>query len=286
MMNRQIRHNGFSLTEVLIATGILALGLVMIAMAFPVGVKLASIATERPVGVVAGNEALAKMRLYGIKPFSDNASWNRPPNDPNKTCTDYWLVYANAATAQQMTVSQIDDQRCYPSLVPQPQERRYYWSALVRRADSNTNQIQATVFVCRMLGMGSSYFIIDGVTTSPRYGKVNGNTGLMPVPVKVQVQKLVSAIYPNRVLKILPDFAGNPEYNFFKEGSMLLEDSNGQICRVIEMKDLDADQNRDLILQNDYNGPAIGGFVWVVPPAVGSSRNPCIDIVQTVLAIP
>jgi type II secretory pathway pseudopilin PulG len=267
MMNRQIQHSGFSLAEVLIATGILALGLVMIAMAFPVGVKLASIATERPVGVVAANEALCKMRLYGIKPFSDNAAWNRPPNDPNKTCTDYWQVCLTSLPPKDQ-----DDQRCYPSLVPQPQERRYYWSLLVRRANTSTDEIQVTVFVCRMLGMGSAYYTSTGATT-----------GKWPVPVKVQVQIIGTG---KRELKIMPVLAGNPEYNFFKEGSMLLEDSNGQICRVMEMKDLDSDQNRDLILQNDYNGPATGGYVWVVPPAVGSNRNPCIDVVQTVLTIP
>jgi prepilin-type N-terminal cleavage/methylation domain-containing protein len=271
MMNRQVRHNGFSLTEVLIATGILALGLVMIAMAFPVGVKLASIATERPVGVVTGNEALAKMRLYGILAFTDlkwpaNADTD-PATTVDNTCTDYWQVCANTA----MTVNQIDDQRCYPSLVPQPDERRYYWSALVRRADTNTGEIQATVFVCRILGMGSTYYTAAGAAT-----------GKWPVPVKVQVQTITG----KRQLKIVPSLAGNPEYHFFKEGSMILEDSDGQICRVMEMEDLDGDQNRDLILLDDYNGPATGGFVWVVPPAIGSNRNPCIDVTQTIVTIP
>jgi prepilin-type N-terminal cleavage/methylation domain-containing protein len=59
-MKQRLRHNGFSLTEVLLATGVLAIGLVMIAMVFPVGVKLTSTATERTVAATAANEAFAK----------------------------------------------------------------------------------------------------------------------------------------------------------------------------------------------------------------------------------
>ncbi|MBM4104673.1 MAG: prepilin-type N-terminal cleavage/methylation domain-containing protein, partial [Planctomycetes bacterium] len=66
-MNKQPRQKGFSLTEVLMATGILAIGLMLVAMAFPVGVKLVSVSTERAIADAAIGEAAAKMRLYGIK---------------------------------------------------------------------------------------------------------------------------------------------------------------------------------------------------------------------------
>jgi Tfp pilus assembly protein PilV len=282
-MKRQVRHNGFSLTEALIATGILAMGLVMIAMAFPVGVKLASIATERPVGVVTANEALCKMRLYGIRPFSDNLAWGWPSRDPNLTCTDYWQVCRTtfSAVAQDNQREQ-DDQRCYPSLVPQPQERRYYWSALVRRADKNTDEIQATVFVCRMLGMGSTYYFMDHTLVPIRAN--SGNS--WPVPVKVQVQ--ISTVAPLSVkeIQILPYDTGNPiEYQFFTEGCFIVEDSTGTIYRVVEMKDKDSDAagiKETLVLDKNFT---TGTSVWVVPPAIGSHRNPCIDIVQKTLTI-
>ena len=98
------------------------------------------------IKVVAANEASAKMRLYGIKPFSDSASWGRPPRDPNMTCTNYQDIHAGVVSA---------DEYFYPSLVPQPTEKRYCWSALVRRADPNTDEVQTTVFVCRILSMGT-----------------------------------------------------------------------------------------------------------------------------------
>ena len=125
--------------------------------------------------------------------------------------------------------------------------------------------------------MGAKYYTIT--RTPVGYGTVSGNNGTAPVPVKVQVQKIGTG---NRELKIIPALTGNPEYNFFTEGCVIFEDSQGQVCRVVEMKDLDGDQKRDLILQDDYNGPS-SGYVWVVPPAVGSSRNPCIDVAQTTL---
>jgi prepilin-type N-terminal cleavage/methylation domain-containing protein len=269
-MDRYIRQNGFSLTEVLMATGILAIGLMMIAMVFPVGVKLAGITTERTIGVVAANEAFAKMQLYGIQPFSDTAKWGMPPRDPNTTCTDYWQVCATA-----MPLKEINDQRCYPSLIPQPMERRYYWSALVRRANPNTNEVQATVFVCRMMGMSAKYYTPAGATN-----------GQWPVPVKVNIAVNSDPNYidvqPTIAFPPLPPSTTQPVYAFFTEGCMIVEDTNGNEYQVMETKDMDANPGKEKLR---LSGPiAVTGLppysVWVVPPAIGSSRSPCIDVVQ------
>ena len=48
------------------AAGILLVGFLLIAGTFPVGVKLTAVATERTIGVVAAEEAMAKIHLYGI----------------------------------------------------------------------------------------------------------------------------------------------------------------------------------------------------------------------------
>jgi hypothetical protein len=219
-----------------------------------VGVKLVSVSTERTIGAVAAGEAMAKMRLYGVKPFDPNLGW---PANPNITCTDY----------QAVSMTSIDPNEVYyPSLVPlKDEDKRYCWSILVRRADPAGNAVQATVLVYRMMGMNAKYYPNVGTTMVD-----------VPIPVSVQVQKLGT----NRQLKIIPTRTGSPEYGFFMEGCKIIEDTKGQICRVLELRDVDADGKRDLILQDDYAGPSPGD-VWVVPPAVGGTRSPCIGVFQS-----
>jgi prepilin-type N-terminal cleavage/methylation domain-containing protein len=271
-MNKQLRQKGFSLTEVLMATGILAMGLMLVAMAFPVGIKLVSVSTERTIGDAAIGEAVAKMHLYGIKPFNDLSWPANSDSDPlttvDNTCTDYWRVCGTTFFPKaQDNLHEQDNQHYYPSLVPLKEEdKRYCWSILARRADTNTNQVQTTVLVCRIQGGSAKYYPSVGTTMVDA-----------PVPVKVQVQKIGTG---NRQLKIIPALTGSPEYKFFTEGCKIIEDATGHPCRVLELKDVDSDGNRDLILQDDYTG-ASPGDVWVVPPAVGGSRNPCIRVWQS-----
>ena len=65
-MYGRCRHNGFSLTEVLLAAGILTVGFILIAGTLPVGVKLTAMGTQRTIGAVAADEAFAKIQLYGV----------------------------------------------------------------------------------------------------------------------------------------------------------------------------------------------------------------------------
>ena len=75
---------GFSLTEMLIATGIMAIGLVLIATIFPVGVKLTGLSAERSIAAVAADEAFAKIQLHGLRNPADwpAAQIAQQTNDP------------------------------------------------------------------------------------------------------------------------------------------------------------------------------------------------------------
>ena len=65
-MAKLCKNRGFSLTEVLIAVGILAVGMIFIAGVFPAGIYLTTIATERTIAAVAADEAFAKIKIYAI----------------------------------------------------------------------------------------------------------------------------------------------------------------------------------------------------------------------------
>jgi prepilin-type N-terminal cleavage/methylation domain-containing protein len=281
-MARYIRQNGFSLTEVLMATGILAMGLMLVAMAFPVGVKLVSVSTERTIADAAIGEAAAKMHLYGIKSFTDS-SWGRPAADPNTTCTDYEKVCATTFPA---------NERYYPSLVPLlDEDKRYCWSILARRTDPAGDAVQTTVLVCRIQGMNAKYYDMDAPP--------NNRDNLWPVPVKVTVKYTAFG----KTITVEP----NTQFNagtetltacrFFTEGCMIVEDKTGYLYKVMETQDVSPKDGfrETLVLNKDFpnNGVAGAGFpssgtayIWVVPPAVGSSRNPCIRVWQSDLTFP
>ena len=67
MLPRSLQK-AFTLTEVLMAAGILAIGFMLIATIFPVGLKLTTMATERTVAGVVLDEAFAKIRIFGVDP--------------------------------------------------------------------------------------------------------------------------------------------------------------------------------------------------------------------------
>ena len=144
---------GFSLTEVLLAVGILAVGMLFIAGTFLVGIHFSTIATEQTIAAVASDEAFAKIKIYGVN-----------LNDPN------WLV-GNLRPFEAVKLNPISpDEFAYPS-TNTVAEKQYYWSALCRRVAPDPNRlVQVTVFVCRKVGPVSA----------------------RPVPVKVNVQRSIS----------------------------------------------------------------------------------------------
>ncbi|MGH2272075.1 type IV pilus modification PilV family protein [Anaerohalosphaeraceae bacterium U12dextr] len=260
-MKQRLRHNGFSLTEVLLATGVLAIGLVMIAMVFPVGVKLTSTATERTAAATAASEAFAKIQLFGKDPDGPAgplSSVIKPASVPATESANLNLMYPSLLPG---------DERWYPS-VSGALEKKYHWSAMVRKISDTT--LQTTVFVSRLLSQNALYY-------DPNHSQRLA-VGKWPEPVSVQIEKKIAS----KTLKIKPAMPNNTEYRFFTEGSVLLVSRTGALYRVVEIKSSDNVVRDLLVLDRDY-AESEANIVWVVPPAAGSTRNPCIGVYQRLL---
>ena len=141
-MNNELKNNGFSLTEVLLAVGTFAIGMIFVAGVFPVAIRFTTIATERTIAAVVTDEAFAKIRLYGV-------DFNSPlwPTPPPTACVDFNDV---------SSVPLNRDEFAYPSTPTDPANKQYFWSALCRLDpnDPTGRSVQVTVFVSRKTGSG------------------------------------------------------------------------------------------------------------------------------------
>jgi hypothetical protein len=164
------------------------------------------------------------------------------------------------------------DELWYPSIVP-VQDRKYCWSILARRTD--VNELQLTVFVTRVMDTGTSYYI----AATPN------NIGIWPQPIKLNCFFMIANPAKARELKIntTPNFTIQEVDKFIIEGATIVDDRLGIIYRVVERKDTDlpADGIREILLDKDWQDNLTANpQIWVVPPAVGSTRNPCIFVQQ------
>src|SRR4030042_1337956 len=146
-MNYKLRNSGFSLTEVLIAVGILSFGMVFVAGVFPAGIYLMTISTERTIAAVAADEAFAKVRIYNVNFASPQ--WPSPP--PTVGCVGFNDVSLVAVDPNEFE---------YPS-TNTGEPNQYCWSALCRLVDDDPNRlVQVTVFVSRKVSRNLKY--LDG----------------------------------------------------------------------------------------------------------------------------
>ena len=245
-------NNGFSLTEVLMAVGILGIGLVFIAGVFPVGVRFTTIATERTKAAVAADEAFAKIRLYDVS-FAPE----RWPTNSN--CVDFFEVADSNIAPSEFEYPSTDIGR----------RKAYSWSALCRRTAANTSLVQVTVFVCRKAGANAEYWYrqSDGSLSQSPY----------PVPVWVEVRR------GNRDDELLITEIDSDEETFINDGCTIVDDATGRLYRVLERVPYDRPRNDIIKLDRDWQGPSGLAKVWVIPPQANGGRYPCVAIYQRVI---
>ncbi len=121
-MRKRDKNTGFSLTEVLLAIGILGIGLLLVAGVFPVAVHFTNVATERTMAAVIADEAFAHI-------------------EEDVGCT--W------ETGDTVVQGYLDPSVQYAS-------SDYYWSALRRNLSGSLKQV--TVFVCKKANKRFEYW--------------------------------------------------------------------------------------------------------------------------------
>lgn len=243
-MAKRRRYGGFSLVEVLMAVGTLAIGMIFIAGTFLVGIHLTTVSTERTIATVVANEAFAKVELFGVDPTDPNLLIDRlTPFEMLKP-----LFVPRPVNP---------DEFAYPSTQTLP-DKQYFWSAVCRRYPSDPNHdVQVTVFVSRKVGAASKY--IDALGS------------VIDRPVAVQVG--VSGSPGSRLLTI----TGDPRW--ISAGCTIAEDSTGEIYRVVD----NGPGPTEIVLDPDKPWLG-GDKVWVVPPPIGRGKGPCIAVYQKIVS--
>lgn len=258
-MVRLCKNRGFSLTEVLLSVGILAVGMIFIAGVFPVAIHFTTIATERSIAAVVADEAFAKIKLYGKDNPAGGIDFGAGGIEINQL-KDFNDVLKLGV--------EIDSREfTYPSTDVSPEQKQYFWSVLCRRVGADPNRlVQVTVFVSRRVSPNLKYPDPSGLGTVDR-----------PKPVKV---KVLQGDEENEL-----DIEDSKK-TFINDGYTIVDNETGRIYRVLERY---RDKPKTILLDRDWQGSS-SGSVWVVPPplapgtSVGdkqcSGRYPCIAVYQ------
>ena len=236
-MGNRRKHIGFSLTETLLAVGTLAIGMIFIGGTFLIGIHFSTIATERTIAAVVADEAFAKIRLYNIN-----------PTDPN--------LVPNKQTRFELLNSIDPEEFSYPS-TKTLSEKQYYWSALCRPVNSNSNNrlVQVTVFVSRKVGSRTTY--LGGAQR--------------PIPIQVSVSTVPGSGNENKLMINQPD-----EETLINEGYTIVNNQTGSLYRVMQC---DANASNIIILDRTWQESPTDS-VWVVPSPIGGGKYPCIAVYQ------
>lgn len=259
-MKNKRRQFGFSLIEVLMAMGVLTVGMLMVAGTFPVGIHLTAVSTERTLGAVAADEAFAKIRLYGSRMNLSSVTLTASNTQKTYDFNDVYTNYTN--TSDKITSSEFE----YPSVLGAQIDKRYNWSALFRFSNVNdANQCQITVFVSRKVSDAMQYYSQALTTYAPTTSPISSR----PVPT------LIGSVSGSQNQNYINVSAANIVY--FSDDSVIVDNATGKIYRVIEL-----DQVAGVIYLDRKLEDAVSD-IWVVPVPIDGGKNPCVGVYQRII---
>jgi len=256
-MRRNTRQHGFSLLETLLAVSTLAIGMIFVGGTFLTGIYLATVSTERTIATVVADEALAKIRIYGLD-----------PNMPVDECTPYTEFVSIPNSELRYPSTDVNDVNAV-----QP----YSWSALCRRLQPDSRLVQLTVFVSRQMGTQTRYWVRDPNTAELEQVE-------LPHPVRVNVVQETGD--PNDELTIEDAVTSDKtdEHTFINDGATIIDNKTGHIYRVLERYAEPFDRIKlDRPWEGDPLTAADEGWVWVIPRPVAGGRSPFVAIYQEIV---
>ncbi len=241
MNRRHTRNAGFSLTEVLMAAGILAMGFMMVLTLFPLGLKLTAKQTEATIGTLAAREAFINASLLLQ---SDTAK----AGGVGAAYKDFDDIFGVDDYDARLFV--------YPSASNVPDEEKKYNTTLLV-GNVSGDYAEAIVFSCRRVGE-EARFPIDEVSDSDR---------------PVVLSRAVTAVGD------LLTFAGGvrPISSYLCFESEIVADNDGQIYKVVEIMAATWQVKLDRVVTETIE---TGTFdkIWFVPPAIGASKSAAVSV--------
>ena len=267
-MNTKAKKSGFSLAEVMMAVGILGVGMLFVAGTFPVAIHFNTVATERTTAAIVADEAFAKIRLYGIWSFA-SPPW---PANPYVECADFNDLWYQSGVRQI-----IPAEFAYPSTDMLLMDKQYFWSALCRRV--GLSNVQVTVFISRKSNVGATFrrrrFYPNLFYPAVPNQDFEVTEVAYPVPVWVEVDVTAGNNNEIRIVDRNGMVDQIDETTFIGEGGTLVDNKTGRLYRVLERY---PPPEKDLVLlDRPWWNSGVGGFdaVWVIPPpAAGVQRRP------------
>ena len=287
--NRQLK--AFSLVEVIIAMGILAVSMIFILGAFPLAILWNNRATEKTIASCVAKEAFAKVKFYAVgakapdvNSIADNILYGQIAASQMADFADGSL-WDFVNPPQPETFGPKKDDFVYPTdgKIANYNDKQYSWMALCRyltpyNPAGPVPDVQMTVFICRKTSSNQTYY--DGSQFVNR-----------PVAVKIAVTKVAADVL--RIDNVGGAASVTDDRPIFKRGAVIVDDATGEVYRIREIKEQTSSnvEARLLVLDRDFNSTSTD--IWVVAPAAkvnGGSiiymgKNPCVGVYQKIMKL-